>query len=862
MAAVVHSAPLDLIADAPVSTTWLEIGFTEVDDSSWTNINTTASDFVNPIVFLSLPPVEGETFNDGYPSSLRLNNIVVSNGFVNFDAKVYLPNDGNCSTQWYTFSPIAPKFQISWMVVEKGAYHLLGSTYIISSGSVYRKSATINDQFVWIPFTPGCNASSPTSSCAFSANVSTTDIGAITQIQTLNNDLFLMSRAQIIQRRRIKVALSPHDSVDLSYYVLPYNETVGAFAFVTGKTVKCVEGLSWETKRFLGVTSLKLEYVYYNTYNFPPGVYGSLVTYESLVDSTGIRAFDKTSTSVYIITQEDKCYDEQVEHTTEEDVGLFIVGSVQGGEGIICNVKYTEPDAPICSSILLFDLFGDGWGENVTMTITTDSPTGFLGKTGSTWNPIGDVLNYTLGCQCDEITVCSTTGGFFVKVGAYAEPVRHPWEVYWTYEDRYNISWVGTIGSYMEIQDNIVVDYYGLLDTNSTADPETECLHCRHKPKPPSKPTTPAEPISAPEPGSKPKPKPGIVGITLFDLDKDSWYDDSGIYVAPCEDSDIEMPYELIYPRYFITNIDRTEIVANGSMCLHEHFEVCEEILPPKGKFVFRVAGYELVEGDATWKFCGEEGGINDELQFEIHDGKCHAISNVLNAEDMCDGILTNVIYLGVLKLDLTVNSGVVTEFDTMALEHIIYNSVALQSSHVVILSTTFNDKNQLLVSFKLTAVVEETGISGTLSQNVDTFTSTIQTKFSSASTEGYFLALLTQELSANLNNAQDILQTVTSATISEMKLQSVEYKAAASQSSEQNSNMEDAVKVEEPVVTKFNAGVVGLYAFIAMVAVGALFVVVIKKVGVNKPKYPHTPLPDSSLHTDDLELTASGQTF
>eukprot|EP00392_Amoebophrya_sp_AT5.2_P019794 g20787.t1 len=80
-----------------------------------------------------------------------------------------------------------------------------------------------------------------------------------------------------------------------------------------------------ESHGFTGVTNIKLDIQYEYTYEVVPGVYGVVGTSTSLADSTGLRAFDRTTTGASIITQEDQCVDEETIHTTQETVYALIV---------------------------------------------------------------------------------------------------------------------------------------------------------------------------------------------------------------------------------------------------------------------------------------------------------------------------------------------------------------------------------------------------------------------------------------------------------------------------------------------------------------------------------------------------------
>jgi len=82
----------------------------------------------------------------------------------------------------------------------------------------------------------------------------------------------------------------------------------------------------FETQVYEEVTNVKQYILFDYLYVLPPGVYGTVATSNSLSDSTGLRAFDRTVNGASIITQEDQCTDEETDHTTPERVFVMVVG--------------------------------------------------------------------------------------------------------------------------------------------------------------------------------------------------------------------------------------------------------------------------------------------------------------------------------------------------------------------------------------------------------------------------------------------------------------------------------------------------------------------------------------------------------
>ena len=93
------------------------------------------------------------------------------------------------------------------------------------------------------------------------------------QLQTLVYDRLLFPRGYSNALRFVKVVLQPHDSTDLSYYVMPDPETVGYMAFEVGVSVSCVEGLLVEAQVYEEVANVEQDILFDYLYVIPPGVY-------------------------------------------------------------------------------------------------------------------------------------------------------------------------------------------------------------------------------------------------------------------------------------------------------------------------------------------------------------------------------------------------------------------------------------------------------------------------------------------------------------------------------------------------------------------------------------------------------------
>lgn len=102
----------------------------------------------------------------------------------------------------------------------------------------------------------------------------------------------------------------------------------------------------------------------------------------------------------------------------------------------------------------------------------------------------------------------------------------------------------------------------------------------------------------------KPKPKPAFkYPFLLSQSPKYQWFDGSATSNY-----------------YSISDSDRLNLVAFGSLCGPKPDELCQEKLTD-GDYVFRVGG--ATKFTATWEFCGVSGTTQSELPFTVKGGEC-----------------------------------------------------------------------------------------------------------------------------------------------------------------------------------------------------------------------------------------------
>lgn len=140
------------------------------------------------------------------------------------------------------------------------------------------------------------------------------------------------------------------------------------------------------------------------------------------------------------------------------------------------------------------------------------------------------------------------------------------------------------------------------------------------------------------------------VRLTLMENEGNAWCDDSGAsHEVACSKEhhlspDAAIPNVLTYPRYFISDAEGRKLLQQGTMRTEVMQDVRDVKLLREGSFVFSVSGHYLSEtGTLSWDFCGEQGGINERLYFNMVHGVCYPhYIETLDGELSCDGEWTS----------------------------------------------------------------------------------------------------------------------------------------------------------------------------------------------------------------------------
>ena len=393
-----------------------------------------------------------------------------------------------------------------------------------------------------------------------------------------------------------------------------------------------------------------------------------------------------------------------------------------------------------------------------------------------------------------------------------------------------------------------------------------------------------------PKPKNRPPP-PYLVQIALYDQVGDGYYDNSGDFDPLYSRTDVDaieprssFPNILSYPKYYIMTKDRKKLIKSpGSICPGRDIEYCEEALPYKGKFVFRFAGFEPWQDDpndgkdqATWRFCGMSGGINEEFEFEMRDGICYPLTNTITDELYCQlGFESAIEFAATLNITgAFADISLLTERDTALLEHEI---AELFPSHVkvVVAAMEHTTASSFLVELKMTAIAEQLGYQGSSDDQVEALMTEIPSLFSKFLENDLLLTNLVNDMDKAGAAATDPLRRAEKISLLDVELLDIHFQdpnagGAFALPFENNAggNMA-AVEIVSSYVPVSDSELSGSVGMVSLVALGALVLVValvatrttgLSEEGasitsmLNTRAQTHSLLATSSHHGSDLE--------
>jgi hypothetical protein len=454
-------------------------------------------------------------------------------GSYQFQARLVQPNDSYCPQIWWTPVP-SPSINVGWLIVEEGVYNITSSQLIFASGEMTRENSVpnINDDRpalyhakVVMNFTTGCDVNDLDAVCEFVEKISDfppitipapgggtssvvysatgwSHLGASNQIQTSINkvpddpskELWMNTRVRQVFPDRIVMLLAVHSvysefNKDVMVNIGPNNfnftlypdyadihtaEVVSYFVWEKNIRLTCVEGLVMETSIEFPVTDRSIQMDYFYEYESIPGLFSMIGSLNSLGDTTSLRVFNRTISGSRFITQEDQCTDEELKHTTSEVAFSMVVGKAKGVLGTTqCFIAYDVK--PCTYTINLYDLFNDGWANNVLRVDT--------GK---------EILSLSTSCGNKAVTFISPscTWNAYMETTDDKKPVTW-WENYWRYEhvntinDDPNVVYIGDYDSTISVVRETVT-FTDLVNTRADAQ-ENKCEKCQVAPPPPPK---------------------------------------------------------------------------------------------------------------------------------------------------------------------------------------------------------------------------------------------------------------------------------------------------------------------------------------------------------------------------------------
>ena len=736
----------------------MEVGFFSISPNEWRLVGTTYTNFTDPVVFLSLPNLAGETSHEGKSMSLRVRNTKLTyvnrnTKYFEFEARSYDVNDSTCTrvNEFYTPADVTiPNSFIGWLAVERGMFNVSHKAFIINTDVINRTN--VNDS------TDPRNrfkSFSQNGACNFGQNCrmdSSDNLLTIAQLQTTRYERFLLLRGVGTGRRFVVYVLTPHDSLEAANFYIPSpGEAYAWMLFEEGLEVTCVEDLVIETYRY-DVTATKISVTYANTFLIPPALFGMVFSLHGR-DSVGLRGFNVGVNGADFITQEDKCTDAETEHTSSEDAGVLVIGRTAVSGTTVCGAVFNVPtllptpfptievtNDTCCVEITLYDTFGDGWGDNVALKVSGEN--------------FGEEFIY-YDCPNNTefpIVLCfPPTEKIHYDIVTFDPPAKETWEMYWV------LRTLGQNGNFLFEPDFYLGDYdtnmtvtCGDVEVTNPVDYVNEtCSRCKHPPKkapPKGKSSSSSRSTRSSSEDvdsnstvaysssneteslditsnrteaasvSKSKPKPAWpFPFSLYDVDGDGWFNASEAWVpVPQHHCDESVSYSdtrrlidvLTSPEYIISTIDRIHDLRRGTMCGDLFQEECEERLPD-GKYIFRVTGAlsnDEANNASQWRFCGRSGYSSEELEFKLVKGKCKPGLKISARELCCGETTSDALYYGSLVLS-NVGGNELTEFDTDVLEILIAEAFSVSHAYLhgsVSLTSWELSGSALTVQFRL----------------------------------------------------------------------------------------------------------------------------------------------------------------
>lgn len=318
-------------------------------------IVTTEATFTDPIVLLSSPQSKADgrrrlQSQHSHPSSALMSVSHDMGGRVTFTLQLEPYNDTYCEKPWSTPILRAPS-NVTWLVVEQGAYNIGGFTFFAGKGVVGRKNYNPFDgeNYHRIDYPTGCVHDDE--SCYYTHD----NIGVLATVQTRYNRRLLIPRVTQVARDYAVYFLQPyHDSRICAFYTLPLPEVVGYLSFELNMQLPCAN-LAMESHKLNAVTSSGVDVPLLYSFASTPGVFGTIGSmYPDDPDVISLSLI-ATRMSVSAMAVEDQCYDDETVHSSFETAYMLVMGALppNSGNNLRCSVVFTsEPPVPTMSPTL------------------------------------------------------------------------------------------------------------------------------------------------------------------------------------------------------------------------------------------------------------------------------------------------------------------------------------------------------------------------------------------------------------------------------------------------------------------------------------------------------------------------------
>ena len=250
----------------------------------------------------------------------------------------------------------------------------------------------------------------------------------------------------------------------------------------------------------------------------------------------------------------------------------------------------------ICAEVLLYDQFGDGWGNQTYLEVVGQKNTDnfYMANSGQ--------------CSSRVVSICKYESAWLsskVAFGIHSDENSYRNEIFWA------LKYYG-INYYFDSNSKVVIHGVTVV-TNDALDREfNTCVSKTSQTK--------VDGSSKSKPKEKnPSKSDSKVEIELFSTDSKSWFVDS-VDNGLISVNGFDVPMSMLYAKWQLYDDYDGKLIKDGSLCGLKTEQKVVVPLPEHGHFVYRVSGRG---SNVKWNLCGISGSVNDQVSFTMRYGKC-----------------------------------------------------------------------------------------------------------------------------------------------------------------------------------------------------------------------------------------------